>query len=175
MFTSADSAAYKELLHEVEVNHVGGFLVGTQRGPLGIERSQVYATAVLTNELQKRAKVPLLIGADFESGTSMRIDEGTSFPSAMAVGATGDPKLAYTVGKVTALEARAAGVRWIFAPDADVNNNPDNPIINIRSFGEDPQQVAGFVAKKFAGSKRMAGWPRQNIFRVMATSALIRT
>jgi beta-N-acetylhexosaminidase len=157
VFTSADSAAYKELLHEVEVNHVGGFLVGTQRGPLGIERSQVYPTAVLTNELQKRAKVPLLIGADFESGTSMRIDEGTSFPSAMAVGATGDPKLAYTVGKVTALEARAAGVRWIFAPDADVNNNPDNPIINIRSFGEDPQQVAQFVAEEIRGIEENGG------------------
>ena len=157
VFTSADSAAYKELLHEVEVNHVGGFLVGTQRGPLGIERSQVYATAVLTNELQKRAKVPLLIGADFESGTSMRIDEGTSFPSAMAVGATGDPKLAYTVGKITALEARAAGVRWIFAPDADVNNNPDNPIINIRSFGEDPQQVAAFVAEEIRGIEENGG------------------
>ena len=157
VFTSADSATYKELLHEVEVNHVGGFLVGTQRGPLGIERSQVYPTAQLTNELQKRAKVPLLIGADFESGTAMRIDEGTSFPSAMAVGATGDPKAAYTVGKVTALEARAAGVRWIFAPDADVNNNPDNPIINIRSFGEDPQQVAQFVAQEIRGIEENGG------------------
>jgi beta-N-acetylhexosaminidase len=157
VFTSADSAAYKELLHEVEVNHVGGFLVGTQRGPLGIERSQVYPTAVLTNELQKRAKVPLLIGADFESGTAMRLDEGTSFPSAMAVGATGDPKLAYTVGKVTALEARAAGVRWIFAPDADVNNNPDNPIINIRSFGEDPKQVAAYVAEEVRGIEENGG------------------
>src|SRR5580693_5115116 len=157
VFTSADSAAYKELLHEVEVNHVGGFLVGTQRGPLGIERSQVYATAVLTNELQKRAKVPLLIGADFESGTSMRIDEGTSFPSAMAVGATGDPKLAYTVGKVTAIEARAAGVRWIFAPDADVNNNPDNPIINIRSFGEDPQRVSEYVTQFIRGVEENGG------------------
>ena len=70
----------------------------------------------------------------------MRLDEGTSFPSAMAIAATGDPKLAYTVGKTIALEARAAGVHWIFAPDADVNNNPDNPIINVRSFGENPQE-----------------------------------
>ena len=70
----------------------------------------------------------------------MRLDEGTSFPSAMAIAATGDPKLAYNAGKNMALEARAAGVHWIFAPDADVNNNPDNPIINMRSFGEDPQE-----------------------------------
>src|SRR6202050_5170869 len=128
VFTSADSAAYKELLHEVEVNHVGGFLVGTQRGPLGIERSQVYPTAVLTNELQRHAKTPLLIGADFETGTGMRIDEGTSFPSAMAVSAANDPKAAYTIGKVTALEAQAAGVRWIFAPDAVVKNTTANPL-----------------------------------------------
>jgi beta-glucosidase-like glycosyl hydrolase/CubicO group peptidase (beta-lactamase class C family) len=151
VFTSAESADYKDLLHQVEQNHVGGFILGTQRGPLGIERSQVYPTAVLTNDLQRHAKTPLLIGADFESGTGMRIDEGTSFPSAMAVGAANDPRAAYTIGKVTALEARAAGVRWIFAPDADVNNNPDNPIINIRSFGEDPQQVAEYVSQFIRG------------------------
>ena len=157
MFTSVESADYKNLVHEVEENHVGGFIVGTTRGPLGIERSQVYPTAELTNELQRRAKVPLLIGADFESGTGMRLDEGTSFPSAMAVGATGDPKLAYEVGKVIALESRAAGVHWIFAPDADVNNNPDNPIINIRSFGENPKSVGEFVAQEIRGIEENGG------------------
>src|ERR1700685_305737 len=116
VFTSTESSDYKELLHQVEENHVGGFILGTQRGFLCSERSQVYPTAALTNELQRRAKTPLLIGADFESGTGMRIDEGTSFPSAMAEGAAGDPQAAYTMGKITALEARAAGVRWIFAP-----------------------------------------------------------
>ena len=157
VFTSAESGDYKALLRQVEENHVGGFIVGTERGPLGIERSQVYPTAVLTNELQKRAKVPLLIGADFESGTGMRLDEGTSFPSAMAIGATNDPRLAYTEGKVIALESRAAGVHWIFAPDADVNNNPDNPIINIRSFGEDPQRVADFVTQVIRGIEENGG------------------
>ncbi len=95
--------------------------------------------------------MPLLIGADFESGTGMRLDEGTSFPSAMAIAATGDPKLAYTVGKTIALEARASGVHWIFAPDADLNNNPDNPIINVRSFGEDPTNVSAFVTQFIRG------------------------
>ena len=61
------------------------------------------------------------------------------------------PKLAYAAGKYTALEARAAGVQWIFAPDADVNNNPDNPIINIRSFGEDPTSVAKYVSEFVRG------------------------
>ena len=151
VFTSTESAEYKELLHQVEENHVGGMIVGTSRGPLGLERSQVYATAVVTNELQRRAKIPLLLGADFESGTGMRLDEGTSFPSAMALAATGDPKLAYTVGKTIALEARASGVHWIFAPDADVNNNPDNPIINVRSFGEDPKSVSEYVTQFVRG------------------------
>ena len=157
VFTSAESSDYKALLHQVEENHVGGFIVGTERGPLGIERSQVYPTAVLTNELQRRAKVPLLVGADFESGTGMRLDEGTSFPSAMAIGATNDPQLAYAEGKVIALESRAAGVHWIFAPDADVNNNPDNPIINIRSFGEDPKRVAEFVSQEIRGIEENGG------------------
>jgi beta-N-acetylhexosaminidase len=151
VFDSAESPEYKEVVREVEENHVGGLIIVTDRGPLGIERSQVYPTAVVTNELQRRAKIPLLVGADFETGTGMRLDEGTSFPSAMAIGATGDPKLAYAAGKYTALEARAAGVQWIFAPDADVNDNPDNPIINIRSFGEDPATVATYVKEFVRG------------------------
>src|ERR1700733_12270954 len=146
VFTSTESADYKELIHQVEENHVGGFILGTQRGPLGIERSQVYPTAVLANELQRHAKTPLLIGAGFETGTGMRIPEGTSSPSAMAVSAANDPKAAYAIDKVTALEARAAGVRWIFAPDADVNNNADKLTINIRSFGEGPRQGGGRAA-----------------------------
>ena len=151
VFKPADSPEYKEILHEVEDNHVGGLIIVTDRGPLGIERSQLYPTAVNLNEFQRRAKIPLLVGADFESGTGMRLDEGTSFPSPMAIAATGDPKLAYAAGKYTALEARAAGVQWIFAPDADVNNNPDNPIINIRSFGEDPDDVAKYVREFVRG------------------------
>jgi beta-N-acetylhexosaminidase len=157
VFTSTESPAYKDLLHQVEDNHVGGFIIGTIRGSLGIERSQVYPTAVITNELQVHAKIPLLIGADFETGTGMRLDEGTNFPSAMAIGATGDPALAYIAGKDTALEARAAGIHWIFAPDADVNDNPANPIINIRSFGEDPHRVAEFVAQFTRGVQENGG------------------
>jgi len=151
VFESTESPAYKDLLHQVEDNHVGGFILGTIRGPLGIERSQVYPTVVITNALQAHSRVPLLIGADFESGTGMRLDEGTNFPSAMAIGATDDPQLAYTAGKETALEARAAGIHWIFAPDADVNDNPGNPIINVRAFGEDPRQVADFAGQFIRG------------------------
>jgi beta-N-acetylhexosaminidase len=145
-FTATDSPAYQQLLHDVQDLHVGGFIVVTHGSPLGVVKSQAYPTAVLANQLQAKSKLPLLIGADFERGTAMRYDEGTSFPTAMAVAAGGNIKDAYTMGKITALEARATGVPWVYAPDADVNNNPANPIINTRSFGEDPQRVAEFVS-----------------------------
>ena len=151
VFAPAEGADYTRVLCEVEENHVGGLIVGTARGPLGIRRSQVYPTAIILNELQRRAKIPLLVGADFESGTRMRLEEGTPYPSAMAIAATGEHRFAYTAGRSTAIEARAAGVHWIFAPDADVNNNPDNPIVNVRSFGEDPKDVAAYVAQFVRG------------------------
>src|SRR5215467_3132831 len=150
-FTAADGPAYQQLLHDVQDLHVGGFIVITHGSPLGIVKSQAYPTAVLANQMQSKSKLPLLIGADFERGTAMRYDEGTSFPTAMAVAAGGDPRDAYTMGKITALESRATGVQWIYAPDADVNNNPGNPIINTRSFGEDPQRVAEFVSELVRG------------------------
>src|SRR6266702_2718737 len=145
-FTATDSPAYQQLLHDVQDLHVGGFIVITHGSPLGIVKSQAYPTAVLANQLQTKSKLPLLIGADFERGTAMRYDEGTSFPTAMTVAAGGNPKDAYTMGKITASEARATGVNWVYAPDSDVNNNPANPIINTRSFGENPQRVGEFVS-----------------------------
>jgi beta-glucosidase-like glycosyl hydrolase/CubicO group peptidase (beta-lactamase class C family) len=150
-FTSTDAAAYAAMLHCVSDLHVGGFINITQGSPLGIVKSQAYPTAVLTNQLQSKSKVPLLVGADFERGTAMRLDEGTSFPTAMALAAAGNPRDAYTMGKITALEARAVGIHWVYAPDADVNNNPGNPIINTRSFGEDPARVAEFVQEFVRG------------------------
>src|SRR5713226_5431004 len=156
-FTSADSPAYEQLLHDVQDLHVGGFIVITHGSPLGIVKSQAYPTAVLANQLQAKSKLPLLIGADFERGTAMRYDEGTSFPTAMAVAAGGNVKDAYTMGKITALEARATGVHWVYAPDADVNNNPGNPIINTRSFGEDPTRVAEFVSAFVLGVQENGG------------------
>src|SRR5689334_12355164 len=151
MFTSTESAEYQKLLHDVTDLHVGGFIVVTRMTPLGIEKSQTYPTAVLANQLQAKSKLPLLVGADFERGSAMRLDEGTSFPTQMAIAAGGDPRDAYTMGKITAIEARQAGVQWIYAPVADVNNNPGNPIINTRSFGEDPARVAEFVTQYVRG------------------------
>ena len=156
-FTPTDAAAYAQMMHDVEDLHVGGFINVTQGSPLGFLKSQAYPSAVLSNQLQAKSKLPLLIGADFERGTAMRLDEGTSFPTAMALAATGDPKDAYTMGKVTALEARAAGIQWIYAPDADVNSNPGNPIINTRSFGENPEKISEFVTEFIRGVQENGG------------------
>ena len=156
-FTSTDADAYRKMMHDVDDLHVGGFINVTQMSPLGIIKSQAYPTAVLTNQLQARSKLPLLIGADFERGSAMRLDEGTSFPTAMALAAGGNPADAYTMGKITALEARAVGIHWIYAPVSDVNNNPGNPIINTRSFGEDPQRVAEYVAAFVRGVQENGG------------------
>ncbi len=156
-FTATDSPAYRQIMHDVNDLHVGGFINITQGSPLGIVKSQAYPTAVLNNQLQAKSKLPLLVGADFERGTAMRLDEGTSFPTAMAVAAGGDSKDAYTMGKITALEARAVGVHWVYAPVADVNNNPGNPIINTRSFGENPARVAEFVSAFVRGVEENGG------------------
>jgi beta-N-acetylhexosaminidase len=150
-FTPSDSDTHAEMMRDVNELHVGGFITITHGSPLGIVKDQAYPTAVLANELQSKSKYPLLIGADYERGTAMRQDEGTSFPTAMALAAAGDPKDAYTMGKITALEARAVGVQWVYAPVCDVNNNPGNPIINTRSFGEDPARVAEYVTEFIRG------------------------
>jgi beta-N-acetylhexosaminidase len=155
--TATDTAAYQQIMHDVADLRVGGFINITHGSPLGIVKSQAYPTAVLNNQLQAKSKLPLLIGADFERGTAMRLDEGTSFPTAMALAAGGNLKDAYTMGKITALEARAVGIHWIYAPDADVNNNPGNPIINTRSFGENPERVAQFVQEFIRGVRENGG------------------
>ncbi len=114
----------------------------TRIGGVVLFAGNVYESTILLNELQQASKLPLLVSSDFERGASFRIADTTSFPWAMALGATGSDNFAYQEGLITAQEARALGVHWIFAPVLDVNNNPENPVINIRSYGEDPQLVA---------------------------------
>jgi beta-N-acetylhexosaminidase len=156
-FTSTDSPAYAQMLHSINDLHVGGFITITHSSQLGIVKSQAYPTALLTNQLQSKSRLPLLFGADFERGAAMRLAEGTSFPTAMAVAAAGNPRDAYTMGKITALEARAVGIQWIYAPVADVNNNPGNPIINTRSFGENPVSVSKYVSEFVRGVQENGG------------------
>src|SRR5688500_6097556 len=103
--------------------------------------------------MQRMSKVPLIAAADFERAASMRVAGTAKYPHLMAYGAANNPELTKALGAATAKEARALGIHWVFAPDSDVNNNPDNPIINIRSFGEDPQLVAKHVAAFIQGAR----------------------
>ena len=141
-----------QLRDRVRKYHIGavGMTVPVD-GPV-LLKSQPYVAAELLNRLQKTSKLPLIFAADFERGVSMRLNGTTVFPHAMAFGATGKPENAEEFGRITALEARAIGVHWNFFPDADVNSNPANPIINTRSFGSDPGQVGDFVAAYIRGA-----------------------
>ena len=139
------SASHQRVFDYIEKHGIGGVImsVGT---PVEV--------AAKLNDLQRHARLPLLVAADLETGAGFRmrgavhvpgtieLGGATDFPSLMAVGAAGQERLAYEMGRITALEARAVGIHVPFAPVLDVNSNPQNPIINVRSFGEDPQQVA---------------------------------
>jgi len=108
---------------------------------------------IIVNRMQQLAKYPLLISADLEAGAGMRFDDTVNFPWNMAVAATGNPDYARRQGEITAREARALGVQQIFAPVVDVNNNAANPVINVRSYGEDPTDVARFAAAFTEGAQ----------------------
>ena len=121
-------------------------------GGLILWQSDVYEAAHVLNAVQVRARVPLLVAADFERGPAMRVRRTTAFPDAMAIAATWDPELAYGAGLCTAREARAIGVHQNYAPVADVNTNPANPVINTRAFSDDPVLVRQMVQAYVRGS-----------------------
>jgi beta-N-acetylhexosaminidase len=143
-FANMSSEKFAEYRRELEESKIGGFTV---------YRGEANAIASLTNELQKISKVPLLIAADYERGLRMQLRTGTPFTTNMGVGATGDVEAAFRQGKIICEEMRAIGVNWLFAPVVDINNNPDNPVINIRSFGADPRKVGEFGAALTKGVK----------------------
>jgi beta-N-acetylhexosaminidase len=146
------SANYRKYQHFVRDLHVGGVIVTGHVTNGTTRNAEPYAMAALLNRMQKLARVPLLVAADFERGASMRVNSTTNWPYNMAFAAGKDLAGATFEGAETAREARAMGVNWIFAPVADVNNNPDNPIINIRSYGENPLEVSNFVQAYIAGA-----------------------
>ncbi|MEX1182367.1 MAG: glycoside hydrolase family 3 N-terminal domain-containing protein [Gemmatimonadota bacterium] len=120
-------------------------------GGLIVSLAPAAALAAALNELQALAGVPLLVGADMEHGPGQILEGGTRFPPAMALGAAGDPVLAFELGRITAIEGRAAGIHVAFAPVVDVNNNPANPIINTRSYGADAAAVSRMAAAHVQG------------------------
>ena len=146
------SAEYRKYQHLIRDLHVGGVIVTGHSLNGGVRNAEPYAMAALLNRLQKLARTPLFVAADFERGASMRVNSTTAWPYSMAFGAAQDLAGVTEEGADTARDARAMGVNWVFAPVADVNNNPDNPIINIRSFGENPEQVASFVEAYINGA-----------------------
>lgn len=136
-YMSYNDPAFLRLAHMVRDQQIGG---------IAVSLGNIYEQAMMLNRLQKLARIPLLISSDYENGLGMRLEGGISFPSNMALGATRDSSLVYRIGRVVGAEARAVGVGQVYAPVSDVNDNPENPIINVRSFGENPQLVAGLAS-----------------------------
>jgi beta-N-acetylhexosaminidase len=151
-FMNVNSPGYLLLRDEMQRFHVGGFGVTVFTDGPALLKSGPLEAAALTNGLQRDSKYPLLFAADFERGLSMRLNGATPFPTAMAFGAAADKDLVRKFGSISAREARAIGVQWNWFPVADVNSNPANPIINTRSFGEDPTQVGELVSAYIAGA-----------------------
>ncbi len=164
-FTSADSGEFDKLRHLVRDIRVGGIHVfggsepmpplllnpnyGTGEGPS--RKGDPYVAAAMLNRLQREAAVPLLTTADFEGGVGYMLNGATRLPRAMAIAATRDTDLSYRAGRVSAEEGRALGVGVDFYPIVDVNNNARNPIINIRSFGEDVLLVSDMARAYIRG------------------------
>ena len=141
-YTALDDSLFQTAARWVDSLEVGGLIVSV---------GSPFDIAAKLNALQRRSRLPLLVSADLEWGAGMRVVGATAFPQIMAVGATGDPRDAYEIGTAAAVEGRAVGIHVNFAPDADVNNNPANPIINVRSFGEDPRTVSRLVTEYVRG------------------------
>lgn len=151
-FLNVESPEYLQFREAMQKYKVGSFAMSVPVDGPFLLRTEPYEAAELLNRLQRESKLPLLFAADFERGVATRLVGSTNFPHAMAFGADGKIEDAENFGRITALEARAIGVHWNFFPDADVNSNPANPIINTRSFGEDPKQVGDLVSAYIKGA-----------------------
>jgi len=149
---STKSPDYEKYRHWVADLHVGGIIINNASQYGLVRNAEPHALALFLNQMQRLAKTPLLVASDFERAASMRVTGGTRFPHSMAFGAANDLAATKFEGLTAAREARALGIHWIFAPVADVNNNPSNPIINLRSYGEDPEQVSRQVAAFIDGA-----------------------
>lgn len=152
-FQNVDADAYKQFRDQMRSYHVGSVVLTVHVDGAVLLKNPPLEVAFMANQLQRDSPLPLLIAADFESGLASRVSGVPAFPDAMAFGATTDASYAEKLGAITATEARAVGVHWDFSPVADVNSNPDNPIINTRSFGEDPVKVGEFVSAFVRGAK----------------------
>lgn len=154
-FENVRGSSMREAERMITEAHVGGFAVGIG-SPLDVAQK--------VNQLQARSRVPLIFGADLEWGAGMRLwrptylpygiegGGGTAFPTNMGIGATGDVLQAELAGRVTAAEARAVGIHWLFAPVVDISSVPENPIVNVRAYGSDPAMVGSFATAFIRGA-----------------------
>src|SRR5688500_7168039 len=155
-YTSGDSREWRRVQHEIQTEKVGGYTISVG-SPIEL--------AAKLNAMQEMSELPLIFGADLEAGAGFRVRGGyfipnaidlggaVVFPPEMAIGATGDTTLAYEQGRLTAVEGRALGIHIAYTPVLDVNNNPANPVINTRSFGEDPAMVARLGSSFIRGTQ----------------------
>jgi beta-N-acetylhexosaminidase len=149
---NASSPDYRKFTHWVRDLKVGGLIVLNRVVYGNVRNAEPYAMATFLNQMQRISKLPLLVGADLERGASMRVASTTKFPHNMAYGAANDVNASRLEGEAVARESRAMGVHWVFAPVADVNNNPDNPVIGTRSYGERAADVAAHVSAFIEGA-----------------------
>ena len=149
IISNSDGYALDE--SSAEFQRIQNLIVNEKIGGLIFFKGNSVQEAGLINKFQSMSETPLLISADFERGTKMRLDDGSLFPSNMALGATRNPQLAYQMGLQIAKECKAIGVGQNYAPVTDVNNNSQNPIINVRSYGEDPELVSSMADKLIKG------------------------
>lgn len=143
-FKNVNSEKFNDIRKQIVENKVGGFV---------FYRGDALELAAMTNEMQKAAKVPLLMAADFERGLPMQIKSGTSFTHNMGIAAAGNPQMSYRKGRIIAEEMRAIGINWLYGPVSDVADNPGNTMVNVRSYGENPQRTSEFVAAEVRGLK----------------------
>jgi beta-N-acetylhexosaminidase len=151
-FQNFDSGDYQQFREQMQKYHLGSVTLTVHTyGPILLKNGPLEVAAV-ANQLQRDSRLPLLIAADFERGLDSRVSGTAAFPDAMAFGAVGNTDRVEQYGAIVAEEARAVGIHWNFFPVADVNSNPDNPIINTRSFGEDPIVVGKLVSAYIKGA-----------------------
>ena len=139
-----------DILKTLRRQHVGGIVLFRAKN-IGTPAELRRLTAELQKAAARAGQPPLLIAADQEGGQLMAIGDGTPFPGNLALGATRSEDLSYKVGQALGREVAAVGVNVNFAPVCDVNNNPDNPVVGTRSFGEDPALVAQLAAAMVRG------------------------
>jgi beta-N-acetylhexosaminidase len=151
-YTSFDSADYQHVRDEIHKYHIGSLVFGMHFDKGGPIRSLPLDAAKVANQLQRDSKLPLLLAADLERGVATRLHDVPSFPWPMAFGAVSDAAKVERFAAITGREARAVGIHWALAPVADVNSNPANPVINDRSFGEDPERVGTLVTAFIRGA-----------------------